>query len=104
MTSAPSYGAGCGWRGISVRPWESGARLTAAASRRGGFVLLHFLQQLLDALGVFLGLVQCEAQFGRAPKLQTLDEFPPDVSRRVLHRLDGRGLLFSAAAHAHKHM
>src|SRR6266852_3136268 len=86
MTSAPSNGAGCGWRGILT-------------SRCGGLVLFHFLQELFDAFNVFLGEVQSKVQLRHAAKLQPLDKFPPDVSRSMFERLDGVGLLLVGSLH-----
>src|SRR2546425_8579329 len=70
------------------------------ASPRGWLVLLHFLQELLDALGVLLGKVQREMQLRHAPERQPLDQFAPDESRSMLERLDRVGSLLLASLHA----
>jgi hypothetical protein len=60
-------------------------------------VLFHFFEDLIDALGVFLGIVEGEVQFGDAAELQAFDNFVADEIGGVFESFDG-ALLFGLRA------
>src|SRR5260370_8339032 len=89
MTSAPSIGAGCGCRGIlEIKDSYLRQKTKNQALMRRGRILLHFLQEPLDALHVFLRKIQNEMQFRHAAELQSFNQLPADVTRGVFERLD----------------
>ena len=65
----------------------------AEKSLRGGLVLFHFLEKLLDPEGALFGNVEREVQFGQAAHLQALDELVANVTGSVLERFNGAILL-----------
>ena len=66
-------------------------------------VLLHFFEELVDALGVFLGIIEDEVKIGDAAKLQALQNFVADKIRGVFEGFDGAFLFGGGAAHADEH-
>src|SRR5208282_3509062 len=82
MTSAPSKGAGLGWRGMAeselayrfrcVVP-RLASRIYKLVSGGGRLRALGFIQQPLDAFHMLLRKIQREVQLRNAPHLQPLD-------------------------------
>src|SRR5579863_1141465 len=66
--------------------------------RRG--ILFHFFEELVDALGVFLRVVEREVELGDAAELQALENFVANVVGGVFEGLDGAFLFSFGAAGA----
>jgi|SRR5579859_2677785 len=82
--------------------WWVGVELAVhrrARLRRGRLVFLHLFQEFVNALGVFLRVVQREVKLRETPKLEPLNQLAPYESGSVLERLDGVGLFFSGSLH-----
>src|SRR5713226_5936317 len=78
-------------------------RYYARLARCRRLVLLHFFQELLDALDVLLREIQSKVQLRQTAKLQAFDDLAADIAGSMFQRLDGVVLLLAGAAHIDEH-
>ncbi len=63
-------------------------------------ILLHFFEDLVDALGVFLGIVEGEMEFRDAAELQAFDDFVANEIGGVFESFDSAFLFSLGTARA----
>jgi len=81
---------------------EGGGWLSRHSGLRRWIRFFYFLQELFDALNLFLRKIKSEMQFGDAPKLQAFDQFASNVAGGMLQSFHGVGLFCDGTLHTDK--